>query len=509
MATKAIKSALISVFHKDGLAPIVKKLDELGVTIYSTGGTEKFINELGINVVPVEETTSYTSILGGRVKTLHPKVFGGILNRQDHQGDIAEMEEYNIPQLDLVIVDLYPFEKTVASGAPEQDIIEKIDIGGISLIRAAAKNFKDTVIVSSMEQYDEFLTVINENNGETSISDRKKFAGKAFNISSHYDTAIFNYFNQEGEETVMKISENNGKTLRYGENPHQKGFFFGDFDAMFDKLHGKELSYNNLLDVDAAVNLMNEFKGEAPTFAVLKHNNACGFAQRATICEAYLDALAGDSTSAFGGVLISNTVIDAATAEEIHKLFCEVVIAPGFDADAEEILKGKKNRILLVQKNIVMPGTNVRSCLIGVLVQDRNNITDTIQGLEDKTTTITTDAQKEDLIFASKICKHTKSNTIVLVKNKQLCASGTGQTSRVDALNQAIEKATKFEFNLDGAVMASDAFFPFPDCVEIADKAGVKAVIQPGGSIKDQLSIDYCNENNVAMVFTGTRHFKH
>ena len=509
MTTKAIKSALISVFHKDGLAPIVKKLDELGVTIYSTGGTEKFINELGINVVPVEETTSYPSILGGRVKTLHPKVFGGILNRQDHQGDIAEMQEYNIPQIDLVIVDLYPFEKTVASGAEEQDIIEKIDIGGISLIRAAAKNFKDTVIVSSMEQYDEFLNTISENDGATTLNERKKFAAKAFNISSHYDTAIFNYFNKETDEATLKISETNGKTLRYGENPHQKGFFFGDFNAMFTKLHGKELSYNNLLDVDAAVNLMNEFVGEAPTFAVLKHNNACGFAQRPTIKQAYLDALAGDPTSAFGGVLIANTTIDAATAEEIHKLFCEVVIAPGFDAEAEEVLKGKKNRILLVQKNTQLPETNVRTCLNGILVQDRNSVTDTVEGLEDKTTTLATNEQKEDLIFASKICKHTKSNTIVLVKNKQLCASGTGQTSRVDALNQAIEKANKFSFDLKGAVMASDAFFPFPDCVEIADKAGITAVIQPGGSIKDQLSIDYCNENNIAMVFTGTRHFKH
>ena len=509
MTTKAIKSALISVFHKDGLAPIVKKLDELGVTIYSTGGTEKFINELGINVVPVEETTSYPSILGGRVKTLHPKVFGGILNRQDHQGDIAEMQEYNIPQIDLVIVDLYPFEKTVASGAEEQDIIEKIDIGGISLIRAAAKNFKDTVIVSSMEQYDEFLNTISENDGATTLNERKKFAAKAFNISSHYDTAIFNYFNKETDEATLKISETNGKTLRYGENPHQKGFFFGDFNAMFTKLHGKELSYNNLLDVDAAVNLMNEFVGEAPTFAVLKHNNACGFAQRPTIKQAYLDALAGDPTSAFGGVLIANTTIDAATAEEIHKLFCEVVIAPGFDAEAEEVLKGKKNRILLVQKNTQLPETNVRTCLNGILVQDRNSVTDTVEGLEDKTTTLATNEQKEDLIVASKICKHTKSNTIVLVKNKQLCASGTGQTSRVDALNQAIEKANKFSFDLKGAVMASDAFFPFPDCVEIADKAGITAVIQPGGSIKDQLSIDYCNENNIAMVFTGTRHFKH
>ncbi|CAM1363687.1 bifunctional phosphoribosylaminoimidazolecarboxamide formyltransferase/IMP cyclohydrolase [Tenacibaculum xiamenense] len=505
--TKTIKSALISVFHKDGLEPIVKKLNELNVTIYSTGGTEKFIKDLGINVVPVEDVTSYPSILGGRVKTLHPKVFGGILNRQDHEGDVAEMQEYNIPQLDLVIVDLYPFEKTVASGAAEQDIIEKIDIGGISLIRAAAKNFKDTVIVSSMEQYDEFLSIIDKNNGETSISERKKFAAKAFNISSHYDTAIFNYFNED--EVVYKASETTSKTLRYGENPHQKGYFFGDLDAMFDKLHGKELSYNNLLDVDAAVNLMNEFKGEAPTFAILKHNNACGFAQRDTMHQAYVDALAGDPVSAFGGILIANDKIDKATAEEIHKLFCEVVIAPSYDDDALEILKGKKNRVILIQKDVALPEQTVRTALNGVLVQDKDNKTDVLEDLTYATNNKPSEKELEDLLFASKICKHTKSNTIVLAKNKQLCASGTGQTSRVDALRQAIEKAKSFNFDLSGSVMASDAFFPFPDCVEIADNAGVKSVIQPGGSIKDQLSIDYCNENNVAMVFTGTRHFKH
>ena len=505
--TKTIKSALISVFHKDGLEPIVKKLDELGVTIYSTGGTEKFINDLGINVVPVEDVTSYPSILGGRVKTLHPKVFGGILNRQDHEGDIAEMEEYQIPQLDLVIVDLYPFEKTVASGAPEQDIIEKIDIGGISLIRAAAKNFKDTVIVSSMEQYDEFLNLISENNGSTEIEDRKKFAAKAFNISSHYDTAIFNYFNED--EVAYKASENTAKVLRYGENPHQKGYFFGDLDKMFDKLHGKELSYNNLLDVDAAVNLMGEFKGEAPTFAILKHNNACGFAQRDTIHQAYVDALAGDPVSAFGGILIANSKIDKATAEEIHKLFCEVVIAPSYDDDALEILKGKKNRVILIQKEVELPQQIVRTALNGVLVQDKDAVTDAVTDLTYPTKLNPSEEQIEDLLFASKICKHTKSNTIVLTKNKQLLASGTGQTSRVDALRQAIEKANSFKFNLEGAVMASDAFFPFPDCVEIADKAGIKSVIQPGGSIKDQLSIDYCDENSLSMVFTGTRHFKH
>ncbi|WP_350293026.1 bifunctional phosphoribosylaminoimidazolecarboxamide formyltransferase/IMP cyclohydrolase [uncultured Croceitalea sp.] len=507
--TKKATSALISVFHKDGLEPIVKKFDELGITIYSTGGTEKFIADLGINVVPVEDVTSYPSILGGRVKTLHPKVFGGILNRQDHDGDIAQMEEFEIPQLDIVIVDLYPFEKTVASGASEQDIIEKIDIGGISLIRAAAKNYKDVLCVSSMEDYEDFLNVISSENGITTIEDRKRFASKAFNISSHYDTAIFNYFNKNHDLAALKVSETNGKVLRYGENPHQKGFFFGDFDAMFDKLHGKALSYNNLLDVDAAVLLMNEFKGEAPTFAILKHNNACGLAQRDTIHRAYVDALAGDPVSAFGGILISNTEIDVATATEIHKLFCEVVIAPSYTDDALEILKGKKNRIILIQNEVEMPKMIVRTCLNGMLLQEKDHKTDTAENLTHATKTKPSAQELEDLLFASKLCKHTKSNTIVLAKNKQLCASGTGQTSRVDALNQAIHKAGTFNFNLDGAVMASDAFFPFPDCVEIAHKAGIKSVIQPGGSIKDQLSIDYCNENNLAMVMTGTRHFKH
>ncbi len=507
--TKTAKSALISVFSKDGLAPIVEKLNDLGITIYSTGGTEKFIKDLGINVVPVEDVTSYPSILGGRVKTLHPKVFGGILNRQNNDSDVAELEQYEIPQIDIVIVDLYPFEKTVASGASEQDIIEKIDIGGISLIRAAAKNFADVTCVASVDDYSEFLNVISEGNGSISIEDRKRFAAKAFNVSSHYDSAIFNYFNSSNEIPSLKISETKGQVLRYGENPHQKGFFFGDFDAMFDKLHGKELSYNNLLDVDAAVNLMNEFKGEAPTFAILKHNNACGLAQRETVLQSYVDALAGDPTSAFGGVLISNSEIDKATAEEIHKLFCEVVIAPSFTSDALEILKGKKNRILLIQKNIELPSTQVRSCLNGTLVQDKDLKTDVASDLNTVTKVAPTSEQIEDLLFASKICKHTKSNTIVFTKGKQLLASGTGQTSRVDALRQSIEKAASFNFDLNGAVMASDAFFPFPDCVELADKAGIKAVIQPGGSIKDQLSIDYCDENGIAMVMTGTRHFKH
>ena len=506
---RRIKSALISVYNKEGLAPIVEKLNQQGVKIYSTGGTQKFINDLGISVVPAEEITEYPSILGGRVKTLHPKIFGGILNRQDNTKDVEEMDTFSIPQIDAVIVDLYPFEKTVASGASDEDIIEKIDIGGISLIRAAAKNYKDVICVSSVEDYAEFLELISIDNGDVSIEDRKRFATKSFNVSSHYDSAIFNYFNKEKEEVVLKISETQANVLRYGENPHQKGYFFGDFEAMFTKLHGKELSYNNLLDVDAAVNLMNEFYGEEPTFAILKHNNACGVAQRATLHKAYIDALAGDPVSAFGGVLISNCEIDLATVEEIHTLFCEVVIAPSFSKEAETVLKGKKNRILLIQNSVNLPETSVRTCLNGVLVQEKDTITDDVSILENATNSTPIAVEIEDLLFASKICKHTKSNTIVLAKNKQLCASGTGQTSRVDALNQAIHKAASFEFNLSGAVMASDAFFPFPDCVEIAKNAGITAVIQPGGSIKDQLSIDYCNANNVAMVFTKTRHFKH
>ncbi len=506
---KKATTALISVFSKEGLEPLVKKLNELGITIYSTGGTESYIKGLGINVVPVEDLTSYPSILGGRVKTLHPKVFGGILNRSDNENDQAQLQEFGIPQLDLVIVDLYPFEKTVASGATEQDIIEKIDIGGISLIRAAAKNYRDVLCVSSMDDYSEVLSMITARNGSTTLEDRKRFATKAFNITSHYDTAIFRYFNENRAETVLKISEQKGQVLRYGENPHQKGYFFGDFDAMFTKLHGKELSYNNLLDVDAAVNLINEFKNDLPTFAILKHNNACGLATRETVKEAYLAALAADPVSAFGGILISNVQIDLATAEEIHHLFCEVVIAPGYTEESAAILMAKKNLILLIQKEVELPKSLVRTCLNGVLVQDKDNITDALTDLIFATTKRPSTIELDDLLFASKLCKHTKSNTIILAKNKQLLASGTGQTSRVDALNQAIQKAQTFNFDLNGAVMASDAFFPFPDCVEIAHKSGIGSVIQPGGSIKDQLSIDYCNENGVAMVMTGTRHFKH
>jgi len=504
---KTIQSALISVFDKTGLEPIVRQLHKQNATIYSTGGTEDYIKNLGIPVVAVEDVTSYPSILGGRVKTLHPKIFGGILNRQDNENDVAQMTEFDIPQIDLVIVDLYPFEKTVASGANESDIIEKIDIGGISLIRAAAKNFKDTVIVPSVDEYELLLDMITSGNGATTLEQRKYLATRAFHVSSHYDSAIFNYFNTE--DTYYKESSSNGQVLRYGENPHQKGYFFGDFDAMFTKLHGKELSYNNLLDVDAAVNLILEFKDDNPTFAILKHNNACGLATKSTMKEAYLTALAGDPTSAFGGVLIANGKIDTETATEISTLFCEVVIAPSYDAEALHILQEKKNRIILTINDVPLPQRQVRTCLNGLLIQDKNTITDNKAGLKNVTLTTPTPKEINDLIFASKICKNTKSNTIVLAKNGQLIASGTGQTSRVDALKQAIEKANTFGFNLKGAVMASDAFFPFPDCVAIAHEAGITAVIQPGGSIKDELSINYCNENKVAMVFTGIRHFKH
>ena len=505
--TKTIQSALISVFSKEGLEPIVRQLNSQNVTIYSTGGTEDFIKNLGIPVIAVEDVTSYPSILGGRVKTLHPKVFGGILNRQDNESDVQQMLEFNIPQIDLVIVDLYPFEKTVASGASEEEIIEKIDIGGISLIRAAAKNFKDTVIVSSMDQYSLLSDLITSQNGGTTLENRKLLATKAFHVSSHYDGAIFNYFNTD--ETIYKESIAGGQVLRYGENPHQKGFFFGDFDLMFKKVHGKELSYNNLLDVDAAVNLINEFKNDGPTFGILKHNNACGLATRNTISEAYNVALACDPTSAFGGVLISNTKIDCATATEINKLFCEVVIAPEYEPEALSILQEKKNRIILIQNDVKLPSKQVRTCLNGLLIQERNNITDNKNDLRTVTTIAPSEQEIKDLIFASKICKNTKSNTIVFAKDGTLISSGTGQTSRVDALLQAIDKAKNFGFDLHGASMASDAFFPFPDCVEIAKNAGITAVIQPGGSIKDELSINYCNENKVAMVFTGTRHFKH
>lgn len=501
-----LKSALISVFDKDGLEPIVKKLNELGVKIYSTGGTELYLRKIGIPVFKVEDVTGYPSILGGRVKTLHPKIFGGILNRNENNDDIRDLENFEIPNIDLVIVDLYPFEKTVKSNESEKNIIEKIDIGGISLIRAAAKNFNDVMCVSSKDDYSDFLHLL-ENNGEINLEFRKNFALRAFNVSSHYDTAIFNYFNKDNKS--LKASYKNGKELRYGENPHQKGTFYGDFNSMFEQLHGKELSYNNLLDVDAAVNLILEFYNDIPTFAILKHNNACGLASRDSLLNAYKDALAGDPVSAFGGVLISNKTIDFETSEEINKLFCEVVIAPSFEKSAIKLLKSKKNRILLVLKNTELNNQQLRTCLNGVLTQDKNNVTDSILDFKTCTEKSPNSSEIKDLEFASKICKHTKSNTIVLAKNLQLISSGTGQTSRVDALKQAIEKSNNFKFDLNNSVMASDAFFPFPDCVEIAHKSGISSVIQPGGSIKDNLSIEYCNKNNISMVLTGTRHFKH
>ena len=507
MNKKQISSALISVFDKTGLAPIIHELKTLGVTLYSTGGTEKFIRDLGYEVIAVEDITGYPSILGGRVKTLHPKVFGGILNRQEVAEDQAALEEFEIPQIDLVIVDLYPFEDTVVAGGSEQDIVEKIDIGGIALIRAAAKNFKDTFCVSDKSDYEDFLKILTASNGVPDLEHRKTFSVKAFQTSSHYDSAIFNHFNKK--EEVLKLSVKTFKNLRYGENPHQKGKFFGPLSDLIEQVHGKEISYNNLLDIDAAVNLMLEFYIGDSSFGILKHNNPCGFATRSSLKQAYVDALAGDPVSAFGGVLISNKTIDLVTATEINNLFCEVVIAPNYDEDALKLLRGKKNRILLIQKSNPFPPVTYRTCLNGILVQDRDSKTDQADQLDFITDKKPSNQEIEDLIFASKICKHTKSNTIVLAKDGQLLASGTGQTSRVDALNHAIEKATHFKFDLNGAVMASDAFFPFPDCVEIAKGAGVSSVIQPGGSIKDQLSIDYCNENDLTMVFTGTRHFKH
>jgi len=511
MSEVKIKSALISVFHKDGLDDIVKKLSELGVEIYSTGGTQSFIENLGVKVTAVEDITGYPSILGGRVKTLHPKVFGGILSRRDLTDDANQIKEYEIPQIDLVIVDLYPFEETVASGASEQDIIEKIDIGGISLIRAAAKNFKDVVIIPSKQQYGYlFNNILTEKNGVSTIEDRKYLAAQAFNVSSHYDTAIFNYFNQTENIPAFKASYTEGKTLRYGENPHQKGLFYGDFDKLFTQLHGKEISYNNILDIDAALNLIKDFDDSNDvTFAVLKHNNACGLASRTDKVQAWKDALAGDPVSAFGGIIITNTEIDKDVASEMNSLFMEVCIAPSYTDEALEILKSKKNRIILVLKDAELPKYTFRTSLNGMLYQDKDLKTETKDDLKVVTNTSPSEEEINDLLFANKIVKHTKSNTIVLAKNGQLLASGTGQTSRIDALKQAIAKAKSFNFDLNGAVMASDAFFPFKDSVEIAHEAGITAVIQPGGSIRDKESIDFCNENNMSMVFTGIRHFKH
>lgn len=505
--TKKIKSALISVFHKDGLDTIVKKLDQSGVQIYSTGGTQSFIEGLGVEVKSVESLTGYPSILGGRVKTLHPKIFGGILGRRDDADHQKQMSEYEIPEIDLIIVDLYPFEDTVASGASHADIIEKIDIGGISLIRAAAKNYKDVVIVPSKDQYTNLQNVLDNQNGETSEEDRKFFATAAFAVSSGYDAAIFNYFNGEGTFPAFRKAANDSKPLRYGENPHQKGTFYGKFDQLFDQLHGKEISYNNLLDIDAAISLISEF--DETTFAVLKHNNACGLASRGNLYDAWIEALAGDPVSAFGGIIITNRQVTADVAGEINKIFFEVIIAPEYDADALEILKQKKNRIILVQKPAAVSNFNARTLLNGTLVQEKDLKMENKEDLKTVSSKIPSDQEVEDLLFANKIVKHSKSNAIVLAKNKQLIGSGIGQTSRVDALKQAIAKAQAFELDLEGAAMASDAFFPFADSVEIAREAGVGSVIQPGGSVRDKDSIDFCDAHNMSMVFTGIRHFKH
>jgi len=506
MGKKQIRTALVSVYHKDKLDIIIKKLHAEGVEFISTGGTQSFIESLDIPCSAVEDLTGYPSILGGRVKTLHPKVFGGILNRRDLAEDQAQIEEYEIPEIDLVIVDLYPFEATVAAGADEPTTIEKIDIGGISLIRAAAKNFSDVVIVASQDQYEPFFEIISANGAKTTLEERRWFAKEAFAVSSHYDSAIFNYFDGV-EKSAFRLSENNAKTLRYGENPHQQGFFFGKFEDVFEQLQGREISYNNLLDIDAAVNLINDF--DDITFAILKHNNACGIASRPVLVDAWNAALAGDPVSAFGGVLITNAIIDKATAEEMNKIFFEVVIAPDYDLDAIEILSQKKNRIILILKDAKSKTKQFRSLLNGVLMQDKDLHTETKDDMNVVTEKAPTDAEIEDLIFANIVVKHTKSNAIVFAKNKQMCASGVGQTSRVDALRQAIDKAVSFGFDLNGAVMASDAFFPFPDCVQLAAEAGITAVIQPGGSINDKLSIEKCNETGLAMVTTGFRHFKH
>lgn len=502
---KTIKTALISVWDKNGLEKILPLLKKHEIQLISTGGTADYIKERNYEVSKVEDLTDYPSILGGRVKTLHPKIFGGILNRSENTSDQKELQQYDIPEIDLLIVDLYPFENTLATTADPSKIIEKIDIGGISLIRAGAKNFNDVLVISAKEQYPEIESILSDDKGKTTLSTRKKFAAKAFQVSSHYDTAIFNYFNEKEEIKAFKRSIPVGRELRYGENPHQKGYFFGDFEEIFDQLHGKEISYNNLLDIDSAVSLMAEF--EEPTYAVLKHTNPCGLASRNDLSEAWKAALAGDPLSAFGGIIVTNRVVDKKTAEDINKIFFEVIIAPAYDKEALTILKSKKNRRILVQKKQQLSSKVERTVLNGFLSQDRDRKADC--NLENVTEKEPTAQEIQELLFANKIVKHTKSNAIVLTKNKQLCAGGVGQTSRVDALKQAIKKADSFDFDLKGAVMASDAFFPFSDSVEIANKAGITAVIQPGGSIKDKDSIKFCNENKMSMVFSGTRHFKH
>jgi len=506
--SKKISRALISVFYKDNLEPIIHKLAKQGVEFVSTGGTQDFIEKLGYKVIPVETLTGYPSIFGGRVKTLHPAVFGGILFRRDDANDLKQAEEFKIAPIDLVIVDLYPFEETVAKGGSEEDIVEKIDIGGISLIRAAAKNFKDVLIVSARTQYQQLLDLLEAKNCTTELADRKLFAAQAFDVTSHYDTAIFQYFNLEQQLPSFKASVQQGKVLRYGENPHQQGVFYGDLNRLFNQLNGKELSYNNLVDVDAAINLVKEFDNEI-AFVIIKHTNACGVAIANDVKQAYLKAFQADTISAFGGVLATNQKIDRSAAEEINKLFFEILIAPDYEPAALDLLKSKKNRIILKQQEPLTAKKQFKSLLNGVIEQDLDLKTDSKAELKVVTKQTPSAEEIATLLFASKICKHTKSNTIILAVNGQLLASGVGQTSRVDALKQAIEKAGAFGFDLKGSVMASDAFFPFPDCVEIADQQGIKAVIQPGGSIKDQDSINYCDHHKMAMVFTGTRHFKH
>jgi phosphoribosylaminoimidazolecarboxamide formyltransferase/IMP cyclohydrolase len=506
--SKKINAALISVYHKDGLDEILELLNDLNVRLISTGGTQSFIQSQGYECDSVEDITGYPSILGGRVKTLHPKVFGGILYRRDNENDRKLVKSYDIPSIDLVIVDLYPFEETLTQGVTEEEIIEKIDIGGISLIRAAAKNFQDTIIVASKNQYQPLIRLLKEKKGDSDLDDRRWFAKEAFAVSSAYDTAIFNYFDRE-KPSALRLAIDGSRSLRYGENPHQKGIFYGDFDACFEQLHGKEISYNNLLDIDAAVSLMADF--DETSVAILKHNNACGMASRPTVKEAWQAALEADPVSAYGGIVIANRNIDKEAAESINEIFFEVIIAPEYNDDALDILKQKKNRIILRYKS----GTNAsqslsyRSALNGVLAQEKDTSVQSISDLKVVTQTVPALAEMEDLVFANKLVKHTKSNAIVLAKNKQLIASGTGQTSRVDALKQAIEKAESFHFDLHGAVMASDAFFPFPDCVQIAHEAGITAIVQPGGSVRDHESIDYCNNHGVGMVVTGIRHFKH
>ena len=504
---RQIQKALISVYDKNLILDIANELVSLGVEILSTGGTQQYLNSHNIPVTAVEDLTGYPSIFGGRVKTLHPKIMGGILYRREEPSDVAEREKYDIPGIDLVIVDLYPFEEYVAKDASEEDIIEKIDIGGISLIRAAAKNYNDVIIVAGKESYSDLLTLLREKKGHSSIEDRRAFAAKAFLKSSNYDTHIFQYFNRKEQIPAFTASETRATHLRYGENPHQKALYFGSETSLPEQLHGKEISYNNMLDIEAALELISDFDETA--VAVIKHNNACGCAIGSTLKEAWESALAADPVSAFGGIIAANRPVDKATAEEMHKIFFEVVIAPDYEPEALQILEGKKNRIILRTAQARPSAMKFRSMLSGVLVQERDAFKESPEDLRQVTKEAPTPRQIEDMLFANIIVKHSKSNAIVLAKDRKLIASGIGQTSRVDALKQAIEKARSFGFSLDGAVMASDAFFPFSDCVEIADKAGIKAVIHPGGSIRDNESVDYCNAHGMAMVMTGHRHFKH